>query len=375
MLLFIFNRYGYIRMNQSLKILQITFFAAVILYVGQALWVTLSFAMLLSFVLYPSCHWLENHRVPRFLSITIVMIIFCILLSLLLALLVQQFYGFLEQWPELSGKIRVQLDRLLVTTEEFFALDQDWWRNFFTTASQSILQQLPKTLLNTSVSTLLVLLVPVFSGLILYYRDLLVAFVLRIIPKRWKVDYQSVLKEVLQTYFSFIKGMTLVYLIVGLLNSIGLMLIGIPQAFFFGFVASILTFIPYVGITVGALLPITVAWLTYDSVLYPIGVIVVFVIVQILEANIIFPVAVSFKLRINTFVTMVAIVAGGILWGASGMILFIPFLAILKLLAEKVSQLRALAILLGTTQDLKKYNHGKTSHPKKKPPASMHNKA
>ncbi|WP_277479030.1 AI-2E family transporter [Catalinimonas alkaloidigena] len=362
-------------MNQSLKILQITFFAAVILYVGQALWVTLSFAMLLSFVLYPSCHWLENHRVPRFLSITIVMIIFCILLSLLLALLVQQFYGFLEQWPELSGKIRVQLDRLLVTTEEFFALDQDWWRNFFTTASQSILQQLPKTLLNTSVSTLLVLLVPVFSGLILYYRDLLVAFVLRIIPKRWKVDYQSVLKEVLQTYFSFIKGMTLVYLIVGLLNSIGLMLIGIPQAFFFGFVASILTFIPYVGITVGALLPITVAWLTYDSVLYPIGVIVVFVIVQILEANIIFPVAVSFKLRINTFVTMVAIVAGGILWGASGMILFIPFLAILKLLAEKVSQLRALAILLGTTQDLKKYNHGKTSHPKKKPPASMHNKA
>ncbi|MEK6480301.1 AI-2E family transporter [Catalinimonas sp. 4WD22] len=342
-------------MNNSLKILQIVFFTAVILYIGQALWVTLSFALLLSFVLYPSCHWLERHRVPRIFSITIVIISFCILLSLLLALLVQQFYSFLEQWPELSQKIRLQFNKLLVTTELFFDLDKHWWRNLFTSTSQNILQRLPQTLFDTSVSTLLFLLVPVFTALILYYRDLLIAFVFRITPKRWKVDYQSVLKEVLHTYFSFVKGMTLVYLIVGILNSLGLLLIGIPQAFFFGFAASILTFIPYVGITVGALLPIAVAWLTYDSVLYPIGVILVFVIVQILEANIIFPVAVSFKLRINTLVTMVAIVAGGILWGAAGMILFIPFLAILKLIAEKVDDLHPLAILLGTTDDLKKY--------------------
>lgn len=346
-------------MNRTLKILQIIFFTAIILYVGQPLWVPLSFALLISFVLYPFCHWLEKHKLSRFLSITIVMVSSSILIFLLLALLIQQFYSFVEQWPVLSEKIKLQGEELLLATDQFFNLDleerQQWWSTMFANASQYLLQQLPQTLYDTSVSTLLVLLIPVYTAMILYYRDLLIAFVFQLTPVSWKVDYQSVFAEVGHTYFGFIKGMTIVYLVVGLLNSLGLLLLGIPQAFFFGFIASILTFIPYIGITIGALLPITVAWLTYDSVLYPLGVILVFLVVQVLEANIIFPVAVSFKLRINTLATLVAIIAGGILWGAAGMILFIPFLAMLKLFAEKVESLHPLALLLGTPQELKKY--------------------
>jgi predicted PurR-regulated permease PerM len=141
--------------------------------------------------------------------------------------------------------------------------------------------------------------------------------------------------------------MALVYLIVGILNSVGLYLLSIPHAFLFGFIASILTFIPYIGIIVASLLPISIAWLTFNSIWYPIGVIAIFAFVQYLEANLIFPLVVSNRLKINALVTILAIVAGGLVWGVSGMILFIPFLGILKLVADRTPSLKTLSILLG----------------------------
>jgi predicted PurR-regulated permease PerM len=136
-------------------------------------------------------------------------------------------------------------------------------------------------------------------------------------------------------------------LIVGILNSAGLLLLGIPHAFLFGFIASILTFIPYVGILIASLLPISMAWITYNSIWYPLGVIGIFALVQYLEANLIFPLAVSSRLKINTLVTIAFIFAGAIIWGVSGMILFIPFLGILKLVADRTPSLKTLSIILG----------------------------
>jgi predicted PurR-regulated permease PerM len=167
------------------------------------------------------------------------------------------------------------------------------------------------------------------------------------VVKQWSfIELKKMLNDSIHTYFNFIKGMALVYLIVGILNSIGLFLLGIPNAILFGFVASILTFIPYVGITIGALLPITISWLLYDSLWYPLGVIAVFVFIQVLEANVIFPLVLSHHLKINALAAIVVIVMGGLLWGAAGMILFLPFIAIFKLVIEHVDKNHPMAILL-----------------------------
>jgi predicted PurR-regulated permease PerM len=92
--------------------------------------------------------------------------------------------------------------------------------------------------------------------------------------------------------------MLIVYLIVGLLNSIGLLIVGVPHPFMFGFIASILTFIPYIGIMISSLLPIAVSWITFNSIWYPLGVVLVFSIVQALEAYVIFPFAVGRRLKL-----------------------------------------------------------------------------
>jgi predicted PurR-regulated permease PerM len=55
---------------------------------------------------------------------------------------------------------------------------------------------------------------------------------------------------------------------------------------------------------------------------------------------------VSNKLNVNTLSTIIAILAGGIIWGTAGMILFVPFLGILKVLSDKTKGMEAISMLL-----------------------------
>jgi predicted PurR-regulated permease PerM len=80
----------------------------------------------------------------------------------------------------------------------------------------------------------------------------------------------------------------------------------------------------------------------------------VFVVVQYLEANVIFPKVVATQLNISTWATLVAIIAGGILWGMSGMILFIPFLGMLKLVTDNVPEWEAVNVLIRRNEVKKK---------------------
>ena len=110
-----------------------------------------------------------------------------------------------------------------------------------------------------------------------------------IFPSEKKETIREILVETIQAYYNFIKGIVLVYLIVGILNSIGLAIIGISHPILFGFITSILTFISYIGIMISSLLPITISWITFNSIWYPLGIILIFSIVQLLEGYIIFP--------------------------------------------------------------------------------------
>ena len=342
-----------------LNFLQYFLIIFLILYFGQPLLIPLSFGLLISFVLYPICCWLERHKFSRIMAILTSLILFTLLALLIVALMIRQFSLFARQWPELYDKIIVVLNDTFKSIGDLFNVPpeerRNWLNTIFTDASQKIIQVLPRTVYNTSVSTILFLLVPFYTALILYYRRLLMTFLFQIFPgAKSHEEILSILQESILAYYNFIKGMALVYLIVGILNSIGLALLGIPNAIFFGFIASILTFIPYIGITIGALLPMSIAWLTYDSIWYPLGIVGIFVVVQILEANIIFPLAVSFKLKINALATITVIMLGAIIWGASGMILFMPFTAIFKLIADKVPVLKPFSILLGTNHESEK---------------------
>lgn len=333
-----------------LKALQFVVLLSVLLYFGRPLFVPLSFALLISFVLYPICNWLENRKWPRWAAILLCLLLLLVVVGLPVYLLIKQVGRFTAEWPLLQQKLVQAWQNLSEQLSDSLGMNtarQLEWTEKITADLAAFALGLVQSLLFTSaVSLILLVLIPIYVFLILYNREQLARAVYAFFPASEHKKVQQVLHETITTYYNFIKGMFIVYLVVAILNSIGLLLLGIPHAIFFGIIASILTFIPYVGITIGAILPMAVAWTTYDSVWYPVGVVLVFTVVQYLEANLIFPWAVSYRLQVNMLFTLLAIVAGGILWGASGMILFVPFLAIFKLIADKYDSMHPVALLL-----------------------------
>ena len=180
-----------------------------------------------------------------------------------------------------------------------------------------------------------------------------VKFLESLVGESYRENLHHLLHLSIVTYFRFVKGTFFVYIIVGILNSAGLLMLGIEHAVLFGMITAFMTIIPYIGIIISALLPLAVAIVTKDSLWYPAGVIAVFTFVQYLEANVIFPRVVGIQLNLSTWSTLVAIMAGTILWGVAGMILFIPMLAILKIISDQVGGLKSLNILLNRQEGYK----------------------
>lgn len=332
--------------------LQVIVITTLLLYWGRSILVPVSFSLLISFILYPACKGMEKAGLPRAASIGIALTILSLLVAGILFLLGNKFLRFADEWPELRSKVIETYASIQRYIEQRFGMstsEQELFiGNAFREQQGSLISILKDFIYGTAVNSVLLILIPILSGLILYSRERWVKTLELLVPNIGEDRIVSMLRETIHAYFNFIKGMGIVYLTVGTLNSIGLAVIGIPHPVLFGFIASVLTFIPFVGIIVASLLPIAVSWMTYDSVWYPLGVIAIFTVVQYLEANVIFPLAVSNRLSINPFITIFVILLGGLIWGAAGMILFIPFVAILKLIADKSERLKPLAMLLGT---------------------------
>jgi predicted PurR-regulated permease PerM len=346
-----------IRPDKTLLYLQYIVFGSVILYFGRDVFIPLSFGILISFVLYPVCEWFEKKGFGRLSSIVISLTLLLLFVLLLLALLIYQFASFVDEWPAIQQKVSysfVAISQFLADVVGFSKEQQE--RIIAQLSGQSgsnILLVIRRTVSASAFSMVLLIIIPVYVVLILYYRRYWMKVLYRVFPTEPSEGLREILALTIDAYYNFIKGMALVYLIVGSLNSVGLLLLGVPHAVLFGFIASILTFIPYIGIIVGSLLPIAMSWITYDSIWYPLGVVGIFAFVQYLEANVIFPLAVSKRLNVNTLVMLLAIFAGGILWGMAGMILFVPFAGIAKLIADHNPKWKTAALILGTDGEKK----------------------
>lgn len=334
-----------------LEILQYLVLISVVLYFGKTLFIPLSFSLLISFILYPICIWMEKKGINKSVAIFISIFSVMVLVGAIVYLLFMQLVEFSNEWQPIRAKLIDSINQLSAFITDRFNVSAEnqlvFVKNSINNSGSQAFSMLQSTIYSFSETFFFLLIIPISSILILYNRQVLVAVLYKIFPSDRKKTIHEILVETIHTYYNFIKGMLLVYLIVGLLNSIGLAIIGIPHPFLFGFIASILTFIPYIGIMISSLLPIAISWITFNSIWYPLGVILVFSIVQLLEAYIIFPFAVGSRLKINTLVIIIMVIFGGILWGAAGMILFIPYISIIKLIADRTESLKTLSMLLG----------------------------
>jgi predicted PurR-regulated permease PerM len=330
--------------------MQILFIAGLILYLGKVLFVPLLFGLLFAMMLYPICKKMEKKGVPRSLAITILLFFILILFMVLIWLVVVEVRSFLSDLPLVNQKLANLFPAFNKWIESSFGISTTeqagWFQKMGFDFSNDISTFL-KGVLNATLSTFLMLvMIPIYTALFLYHRGSFVRFLEEIIGPKFKNQLHEILNESIFSYFNFIKGNFYVYCIVGILNSIGLLALGIKHAILYGVLTSFMMVIPYVGIFISASIPVSIALVTKDSIWYPIGVILIFVFIQYLESNVFFPAIVGKQLNLSTWATLVAIVGGVLFWGIPGMVLVTPFLAILKIISDHIPSWKAVNILL-----------------------------
>ena len=327
--------------------------AVLILYVGRDVMIPLAYAALVSVLLSPLVSFLERHRVPQLLAITIAVSLACIGVVALVVVIGMQISQFGEDLPRLKEAGNLYLARLQAFVTEYlgvtYAEQLRWLEQGLEQAQRNLGGVLGRTFFAFVDLTSLIILVPLYAFVMLLYADLLAAFVLRL-ASGWQAGIvKATLLEARKVVNRYMIGLMMETAIVAVLNTGALLLLGIDYAVLFGILAAILNLIPYVGILIGGLLPMIMAIITKDSLWYPLGVVGAFSLVQFIDNNVIVPYVVASRVSINALVSILAVIIGGMLWGLSGMFLALPAVAILKVACDRIEPLAPWGLLLGDT--------------------------
>lgn len=323
-----------------------------ILWFAKPLLVPACFSALFAFIMYPIVKWFRKLGLKKILAIAVSLFSVLVVVLGIIVLFSTQIIRIASEYTNFLNKMESTLEKsvtfLNATVQIIPDIEADSLidrlTEFFSDSSFLIISD---TVSFTGSFITFIVLTFTYAFLILFYSDHLTEAISRFSPKIHRENFKQMLKEVQQVGQEYFTGMLLLILILGVLNSVGLLIIGIDYAFFFGFLAAILAIIPYVGTTLGGLVPTLYALMTYDSYWYPAGVIGVFWLIQFVEGNFLSPKIVGGNMQINALFAIFSLIAGGVLWGIPGMILFLPMVAVLKVICSHYEELKPIALLIG----------------------------
>ena len=180
----------------------------------------------------------------------------------------------------------------------------------------------------------LILIMPVVTFYMLRDWDIFVAKIEDLLPKKSKENIIKILQEINAIIAGFIRGQISVCLILGAFYSVGLKAVGLDLGLLVGFIAGIISFVPYVGSITGFILGIVLAFAQYGDVTHVLYVVAVFLCGQFLEGNFLTPKLVGKSVGLHPVWVMFALLAGGVLLGFLGLMLAVPMAAIIGVLVR-----------------------------------------
>jgi len=323
-----------------------------IIIIGKSILTPLAFAFIFSFLLLPICS-----RIERFIRYRPVAIVLSMLIALLpaVALIVvfsYQFTTVIEDIPSISSKLKRGINEVLDFLQQYANFNtenlQESIRSNFSTLIETPIQLIGQSLSSGSNMLISILLTILFTFFLMLYRTSFKNFALMQFRKSQREEAATMIDQVGKILKEYLYGLLLVILILGVLNSLGLWLIGIRYAAFWGFLAACLAIIPYIGTTLGGFLPFIYALATTGTLWQPAAVVLLYSSVQTLEGNFITPNVVGNSVSINPLAAIIFLFIGGMIWGISGLILALPFVAVLKVVMEHITPLRPVSELLSS---------------------------
>jgi predicted PurR-regulated permease PerM len=322
----------------------------VVLYIAQHIILPIIYSVIIAVALSPLVDYFVKRGINRILAISISITVVILMSSFLILLISSQLTMFIESFPKLLNKFYETINISILWTSEYLNISPEYMNEFIADTKNEILSsnRIGNTLAVIGSALMILFLIPVYVFMILFYQPLLIDFIHRLFGTSNHKKVSEVLvstKSIIQKYLA---ALLLEATIIAVLNTIGLLLIGIDYAIMLGTIGAILNIIPYIGGIVAVSLPMMIAFATKPPS-YVLLVLAVYIIIQFIDNHYVIPKVVASKVRINALISIIVVLAGGALWGIPGMFLSIPLTAILKVICDHINALKPWGFLLGDT--------------------------
>mgnify|MGYP003385494843 CR=1 FL=1 len=335
--------------NNNTKYLFLGAIVAGLIYSLSAILMPFLSAALLAYLGDPLVDKLERYKWSRSLAVSLVFAIIC---SILLAGLIVLLPLVEQQISSLMAKVPTIIEWAKLTA-------LPWLQTHFSGLAQLDLDKLQKTLQDNaggasslaasvvasmSASSLVflsalanVVLIPVVTFYLLRDWDLMVAKIHDALPRRIEKKAVEIAQEVDVVLGAFFKGQILVMFCLASIYFVGLSLLDLEFALLIALIAGLVSFVPYLGLIIGLVLACSASLLQLHDASGILAVLLVFSVAQVLESVALTPILVGDKIGLHPVAVIFAVMAGGQLFGFTGILLALPVTAVLLVLLNHMN--------------------------------------
>lgn len=318
-----------------------------ILHLLQDVIVPFAFAGLIAILLNPIYNRFQKWKVNKIIAISLTILIAVLVLAGILLFLSSQIMQFADVIPQLKMKIISLLHEMQQWLADRFGVSTDKQMKMVNDAINNSKAYVGQTLNTVFGIISYFVLIPIYIFLFLFYKPLILNFIYEVFEEDNEQQVAEILQETKSAVQSYIVGLMIETSIIAVLNSVALLILGVKYAILIGVIGAILNLVPYIGGVVAILLPVLMSFVTKDGLTTPLLIVGAYSVIQFLDNNVIVPRVVSSKVSVNALISILVVLLGGMLWGVSGMFLSIPFVAVVKIIFDRVEELKPWGKLLG----------------------------
>lgn len=320
------------------------------LYLGSAFFIPIVYGLFFSFMLKPVCDGVEKILPNRVVAILLSLLLVSVVLGAVFYLFFSQIMEVLDRADNIAANLQDSWSEITEFFGEMAGLNKREANEIVERNINEVVEA-PFSLLSFGLATSGQIianlgLTIVYCFFFLLYSTAFKRFLLAQFDREEQGHGVLIMRNIQAVATNYLSGMLSVMLILGVLNSLGLYLIGIKYALVWGFLGALLAVIPYVGTTIGGLLPFLYAIATTDTFWQPVAVIVLYTSVQFIEGNLITPKVVGNSVKINALAAVVSLIIGALFWGLAGVVIAIPLLAMARIVLDQIPPFKSVSLLL-----------------------------
>jgi predicted PurR-regulated permease PerM len=312
----------------------------------------LIFSCLFSILLLPFAAFLEKKlHLPRSAASMVAVLTLLACIGGLLYVIASQISDLASDWPQFQDQVHKSQEEIQSWIRSSFHITKHKQNTYVANATNKVMASggtvVGTTLLSLSSLLLFFVFTFIYTFFFLLYRRLIMRFLESVFLDENKKLVYEIIERVQYIIRKYIIGLLIEMAIVSIAVSVVFFALGVKYAILLGLITGLFNIIPYIGIFSALIVSAAVTFATATSTTTVLYVVITLVVTHLIDSNILLPLVVGSKVRINALITVLGVIIGEMIWGIPGMFLSIPVIAVFKIIFDRIDSLKSWGIILG----------------------------